>query len=145
MHAMKRRNQIRTDPPTSQRLASQKRRDTVPELAIRSVVHGLGYRYRVSNRDLPGSPDLANRRRRWVVFVHGCFWHAHPGCERATVPKRNRAWWMEKFEANRARDRGKERQLRALGYRVIVIWECEIEGGEELVSRIRRELGRSHS
>lgn len=88
--------------------------------------HGLSYRRNV--KTLPGSPDLANKSRRWAIFVNGCFWHGHTGCKRATVPKRNKRFWASKFETNRRRDAKKIRELRALGYRVILVWECEVFG-----------------
>src|SRR5690606_627587 len=110
-----RKSKIRlvTDPETSARLGRIRQRDTSAELAVRRIVHSLGHRYRVSNRDLPGSPGLANRSRRWAIFVHGCFWHRHSRCSRATLPKRDRRFWVAKFAANAARDR---RSALALGH-----------------------------
>ncbi len=125
------------DPATSRRLARIRQHDTSAELLVRQEVYGLGARFRIRNRDLPGSPDLANRSRGWAIFVHGCFWHAHPRCARATVPKRNRKFWVEKFEANRARDRRVKAKLVRLGFRVRVIWECEAEDA----SRLREAVG----
>lgn len=119
------RRALVTDEATSTRLGRIRQRDTAPELAVRQMVSALGQRFRVSNRDLPGSPDLANRRKKWAIFVHGCYWHSHIGCERATVPKRNREFWEAKFAANRARDARVIQQLEALMYRTLVIWECE--------------------
>lgn len=84
-----------------------------------------GIRFRTNCADLPGSPDLSNRRRRIAVFVHGCYWHHHTGCKYATVPKRNRAFWLAKLEANKRRDRRKARELRKLGFKVVTVWECE--------------------
>src|SRR5262249_22153551 len=86
-----------------------------------------GARFTTHNRDLPGSPDLANRSKGWSVFVHGCFWHGHEGCKKATVPKRNNAFWKKKIADNRARDVRKEAALRQLGHDVIVVWQCEAE------------------
>lgn len=122
----RRREPLRTDRATSERLGRVRQRDTQPELAVRKEIRRLGLAYRTRNRDLPGSPDIANRRRRWAVFVHGCFWHAHRGCPKATVPRRNRDFWVAKFRANRARDSRAERELRKLGFTTVVIWECEI-------------------
>lgn len=101
---------------------------------MRRFLHALGHRFRVHNRDLPGSPDVANRTRRWAVFVHGCFWHRHEGCPRTTTPSRNRQFWLDKFAANVRRDERVQGQLRELGWKVLVIWECECED----VSRLRR-------
>lgn len=94
---------------------------------MRRALHRLGHRFRLDNRDLPGSPDIANRKRRWAVFVHGCYWHAHEGCPRHTIPKRNREFWQEKFRTNRERDERAVAQLEARGYEVVTIWECQLE------------------
>lgn len=106
---------------------------------MRREVASLGHRYRVSNRDLPGCPDLANRRRRWAIFVHGCFWHRHAGCRLATTPKRNAAYWKAKFDDNVARDRRVTQALRDQGFRVLVVWGCELES-PLLRRRLRRFL-----
>lgn len=136
------RSGLVTDAATSARLGRVRQHGTDPELAVRAMVSALGHRYRTHNRDLPGSPDLANRTRRWAVFVHGCYWHSHQGCRRATVPKNNRAFWEAKFAANRARDARALRALRRAGYRVAVVWECElVEAPERAVSRLRRVIG----
>ena len=111
----------------SRRMATVRSRNTGPELSVRSIVHRYGLRFRLTNRDLPGSPDLANRSRRWAVFVHGCFWHAHHGCPRATRPKTNRRYWQAKFRTNQARDVDALRRLRRRGFRVLVLWECELQ------------------
>ena len=130
------------DPQTSLRLSRIRQRDTGAELVVRRLIFRAGIRFRTRNTDLPGSPDIANRARKWVVFVHGCFWHRHSGCERATTPKRNRQFWLDKFAANRRRDQRVERQLRRCGYKVIVVWECEARRRNlrPLTSRLRRQL-----
>lgn len=128
------------DAETSARLRRVRRRNTTPEQSVRRALHRLGHRYRICNRDLPGSPDIANRKRRWAVLVHGCYWHRHPGCVRTTTPTRNRKFWEAKFLANIARDRRKVEQLRALGYRVLVLWECETEDEAELTARLMKAL-----
>ena len=99
-----------------------------PELAVRSVVHRLGYRYRLHRRDLPGTPDLVLPRYNAVIFVNGCFWHWHsdPHCPIANLPKSNLAYWKPKLERTRIRDRNHEVELWGLGWRVLTIWECEI-------------------
>ncbi|WP_338693864.1 very short patch repair endonuclease [Bradyrhizobium sp. 26S5] len=104
-----------------------RRQDTAAELLVQRWLRMHGQRYRKRNRDLPGSPDLANRSKRWAIFVHGCFWHSHPGCKRATIPKTNTDFWTRKIADNRARDARKEGDLIALGFRVLVLWECEAE------------------
>jgi DNA mismatch endonuclease (patch repair protein) len=121
------------DPETSARLALIPQRRTKPEQIVRSELHRRGKRFRVNhNRDLPGNPDVANRTARWAIFVHGCFWHHHDGCKRATIPKRNREFWLSKFAANRERDRRSEEALRQAGFQVITIWECEAEDKAKL-------------
>lgn len=99
---------------------------TAAELAVRAWLRGAGVAYRIAPKALPGRPDLVNRRAGWALFVHGCFWHGHPGCRLATVPKRNAAFWAAKIETNRARDAAKESALAALGLRVFVVWGCEV-------------------
>jgi DNA mismatch endonuclease (patch repair protein) len=126
-----------TDEATSARLGRIRQRGTLPELAVRRIVSSFGARFTTSNRDLPGSPDLANRRRGWAIFVHGCYWHSHEGCPRATIPTRNRSFWEEKFTANRARDRKTIRELRRAGFRTLVVWECETKS-ESMERKLRR-------
>ncbi|MDP2621388.1 MAG: very short patch repair endonuclease [Hyphomicrobiales bacterium] len=116
-------------------------KDTTPEVRVRSAVHALGLRFRKHAADLPGKPDLANRSRKWAIFVHGCFWHSHEGCHLASKPKSNSAYWAPKLERNLDRDRQKIRELEALGYRVLLVWECETRNTETLKVRLRRFLG----
>lgn len=126
-----------TDAATSARLARIRQSRTRAEEVLLAVLSGAGLRYRIHNRDLPGSPDAANRRRRWAAFVHGCFWHSHPGCEKATVPKRNRGFWLAKFAANRSRDDRVATELRERGFTVYVTWECEgVRGARRVAKRI---------
>lgn len=120
---------------TSRRMASVKNHGTAPELIVRKVLYGLGLRYRTFNRDLPGSPDLANRRARWAVFVHGCFWHRHQACARASVPRQNAAYWQTKFQRNVIRDAQAQASLRHAGWRVFVIWECSAEKSARATGR----------
>ena len=127
-----------TDLNTSKRLSRIKQRDTGPELAVRRVLHQMGHRYLVRNRDLPGSPDIANRTRRWAIFVHGCFWHRHRHCSRTTTPVRNAAFWATKFKANQRRDRRVTHELRVLGFKVYIIWECETTDLTALRGRLAR-------
>lgn len=100
---------------------------TGPELALRRWLWRAGVRYRCTNRDLPGTPDIANRAEKWAIFVHGCFWHGHRGCRAATVPKRNRQFWLEKIADNKRRDARKAAALRKLGFSVATAWECKIK------------------
>ncbi|PZQ36354.1 very short patch repair endonuclease [Pseudomonas putida] len=117
-----------------------KRAHTGPEIVVRQVLHALGLRFRLHCRDLPGSPDIVLPRFRTAVFVHGCFWHRHPGCRYASTPKSRQEYWLPKFEANVQRDAKKEAQLCELGWRVLVIWECETKSLEALEARLRLEF-----
>lgn len=110
----------------SDRMSRIRGKDTQPELALRKVLHRLGLRYRLHGAGLPGKPDLVFPRYRTVVFVHGCFWHRHDGCNIATTPKSNTPFWLEKFEKNVTRDARVATQLEALGWRVFIVWECEL-------------------
>lgn len=103
-------------------------KDTGPERIVRSLLHRMGYRFRLHVRTLPGRPDVVLPKYRTVVFVHGCFWHRHSGCKNCTTPTNNRQFWVKKLEGNATRDRAHIRALRKLGWRVVVIWECETEG-----------------
>ena len=121
---------------TTARMKAVRQRDTAPELAVRRLVHGLGVRYRVCPRDLPGRPDLVNKSKGWCIFVHGCFWHGHEGCVLARLPRTNTKWWQEKITANKARDARKEEAMRALGFRVEVVWQCELADEPRLLVRL---------
>ena len=103
-----------------------KSKDTKPELAVRRVLHAMGYRFRLHTEDLPGRPDIVFRARKKAIFVHGCFWHRHPGCRYSTMPKTRTSFWEKKFEANVTRDRRVIESLVAEGWRVLVVWECQV-------------------
>jgi len=119
-------------------------RHTGPELRVRKVLHAAGLRYRLHRRDLPGSPDIVFGRCRLAVFVHGCFWHQHPGCKKATIPATNSDWWQEKLERNQARDARVNDALLDAGWTSIVIWECTI-ADPLLVDRIAAVVRRLNS
>ena len=121
-------------------MARVRGRDTAPERAVRSAAHSLGYRFRLHRRNLPGTPDLTFPRLRKVIFVHGCFWHRHAGCGRTTTPKTRAAYWREKFERNVERDRRNSARLGALGWEVLVVWECETFDRTELLATLSRFL-----
>jgi DNA mismatch endonuclease, patch repair protein len=104
-----------------------KGRDTGPELAVRSLAHRLGYRFRVHRADLPGKPDLVFPRLRRVIFVHGCFWHGHNCARGARVPKRHRAYWVAKIARNKARDDKTVKNLENLGWKSLIVWECSTQ------------------
>lgn len=103
------------------------------------MVSAAGVRYRLNNSKLPGSPDLSNMTQGWAIFVHGCFWHGHRNCRRATVPKSNHAFWIAKIAANRARDSRKCRELRQMGLGVLTVWECKTWDADLLASLLRKE------
>lgn len=117
-------------------------KNTKPELIVRRMLHAAGFRFRIHNPKLAGNPDIVLRRYRTIIFVHGCFWHRHPKCRRATVPASNVGYWSEKFENNVDRDKRVRSQLRRLGWRVIVVWECETTCTDKLLGRLKRALER---
>lgn len=116
-------------------------KDTKPELAVRRLLHRLGFRFRLHVRRLPGCPDIVLARRKAVVFVHGCFWHRHPNCRFAYTPKSRREFWLPKFQANAMRDKETLVQLRREGWKPVVVWECETRNLEKLADRLKREIG----
>lgn len=135
-----------TQTERSDRMSRIRGKDTKPELALRRVIHRLGLRYRLHGAGLPGKPDLVFPRFRTVVFVHGCFWHRHQGCNIATTPKSNTEFWLDKFKKNVERDSRVTKSLQALGWSVLVVWECELssakkarETGEQLYNLIRTQ------
>ena len=127
----------------SARMARIKGRDSHPEMIVRRVVSGLGYRYRLHRGDLPGRPDFAFVGRRKVIFVHGCFWHRHEadsGCKLARLPKSRLDFWLPKLEGNRVRDMRDQERLRSMGWDFLVIWECQLGDLAPLAERIRAFL-----
>lgn len=114
-------------------------KDTGPELVIRSMLHRLGYRFRLHRRDLPGTPDIVLPARRCVIFVNGCFWHGH-ACGRGQLPVTNAAFWKDKIRENRERDKRVRRELRKLGWRVLLVWQCQTKDLEPLRRRTIRFL-----
>ncbi len=117
-------------------------KDTHPEKVVRSLLHQMGYRFRLHRKDLPGTPDIVLPRHRTIVEVAGCYWHRHPGCRYATVPKKNTKFWTKKFEENVARDKRVRRQLRRRGWRVLTVWECQLKRPARVAERLKRELSR---
>jgi DNA mismatch endonuclease (patch repair protein) len=129
------------DPRRSVLMSRVRQRGTEAELAVAVALRQLGIVYRLNVTSLPGSPDFANRKMKWAIFVHGCFWHQHTGCKRATVPKTNEDFWNDKFLTNRLRDARAIRELRQLGIRVSVIWECQTEDPARLAARLSARFG----
>jgi DNA mismatch endonuclease (patch repair protein) len=123
----------------SERMGRVKNADTKPEMAVRRLIYAMGYRYRLHAPDLPGRPDIVFRGRRKVIFVHGCFWHQH-GCAQYRMPKTNTAFWLPKLEKNKARDRKVHQDIRKLGWKALVIWECQVKRASRLKQRIKRFL-----
>ncbi len=115
---------------------------TAPEEVVAKILRAAGLAYRRNVRDLPGRPDFAHKGGRWAIFVNGCFWHHHRGCARGSTPKNNRAFWTAKFAANRRRDADRIRALRRMGFRVLVVWECEAASFAERLAGLARPLGR---
>jgi DNA mismatch endonuclease Vsr len=132
--------QFVTDCNTSRRMARIRQKGTTGELTVRTALRNLGISYRLNVRSLPGSPDLANKSRKFAIFVQGCYWHHHTGCTKATVPKRNVGFWQEKFTDNRKRDARSVRELRRNGYKVLVIWECQVSDFRHLRQRYLTRL-----
>ena len=112
-------------------------KDTKPEMMVRKFLHGNGFRYRLHVKDLPGKPDLVLPKYNSVIFVHGCFWHAHVGCKYFKIPTTRTEWWKNKLFGNRERDKKYIRQLEDLGWNVIVIWECELKPEKKEKTLIR--------
>ena len=110
-----------------------KNKNTKPEITLRKALFARGFRYRVNVGKLPGKPDIVLPKYKTIIFVHGCFWHGHPGCKYAYVPKSNTKFWTTKISTNRGRDITTERKLVEMGWRVITVWECEIRHGKNLV------------
>jgi DNA mismatch endonuclease (patch repair protein) len=111
----------------SRNMRAVRGKDTKPELAVRRAAHGLGLRFRLFRRDLPGRPDLTFPKWRAVIFVNGCFWHQHPGCSKAVLPKSNVTFWKTKLSDNILRDQRNRTKLQKQGWRVFVVWECDVK------------------
>lgn len=120
----------------SRMMSNIRGRDTKPELFVRRALHGLGFRFRLHDPRLPGRPDLVLPKWKAVIFVHGCFWHHHPGCRYATTPATRSQFWQGKFETNRHRDERDQSALRDTGHRIAVIWECSLRTPELAVETI---------
>lgn len=118
-------------------MSAVRQRDTKPELAVRCELHAMGLRFRLHRTDLPGSPDIVLPRWKTVIFIHGCFWHRH-GCSRTTTPETRAEFWNAKFRRNIERDRDNEGQLRSMGWRVVVVWECNTRDPAALRRRLTR-------
>lgn len=119
-----------------------RRSNTGPEIRVRKLLHAEGFRFRLHNKRLPGTPDIVLARFKTVIFVHGCFWHRHPGCTKATMPKTRKEFWTNKFDQNVARDKKNEEKLIQGGWSVIVVWECETKDMDHLKIKLTSMLKR---
>jgi len=126
----------------SAHMARIRRANTQPELLLRRLLHRLGYRFRLQLADVPGRPDVAFTARKKAIYVHGCFWHAHEGCSASRIPKTRPAFWAAKFQRNRERDKRLLEAAQSLGWRCLVVWECEIGKDLSLPRRLRTFLGK---
>jgi DNA mismatch endonuclease, patch repair protein len=131
----------------SERMSRVRNRDTKPEMILRRLLHNLGFRYRLHDRGLPGVPDLVFKSRRKAIFIHGCFWHRHsdPGCKLARMPKSNLEFWQVKLEGNRTRDLRNQSNLVAMGWRYLVVWECELRHTEQLENKLLAFLSKGEA
>ena len=120
----------------SRNMSAIKSKNTKPEIAVRKLLHSMGYRFRLHRKDLPGSPDIVLPKYKTAIFVHGCFWHRHENCKYATTPKTRSAFWESKFNENIRRDRTNQNNLIKLGWKVLVIWECDLKSTN--ISNIRK-------
>jgi DNA mismatch endonuclease (patch repair protein) len=116
-------------------------KDTTPELVVRRLVHSMGYRYRLYRPEIPGKPDMVFWGRRKAIFVHGCFWHQHNRCRRASTPKSHTEYWFPKLRGNKERDSRNLRKLEELGWDVLVVWECQLSNLRKVARRVRHFLG----
>src|SRR5262249_8522677 len=125
----------------SERMSRIRDSNTKPEMAVRGIVHNLGFRYALHVSALPGKPDLVFRTRHKVIFVHGCFWRQHKNCRQYRMPRSRLDFWLPKLASNRIRDLAKQKELKKRGWKILIIWECQLKGKAKLAGRIRRFLG----
>ena len=121
----------------SRNMSAIKSKNTKPEIAVRKLLHSMGYRFRLHRKDLPGSPDIVLPKYKTVIFVHGCFWHRHENCKYASTPKTRKEFWESKFKANINRDNLNQANLLLRGWKIIIIWECQLKGD---IKKLIREL-----
>ena len=120
-------------------------KNTTPEMKVRSLLHCLGFRFRLHRKDLPGNPDIVLPKHSAVVFVHGCFWHRHTGCSQASTPAIRQDYWLPKFKRTVERDRQSQKELSQLGWNVLVVWECELRDKDRLAERLKNAIAAPQS
>ena len=120
----------------SRNMSAIKSKNTKPEIAVRKLLHSMGYRFRLHRKDLPGSPDIVLPKYKTVIFVHGCFWHRHQNCKYASNPKTRREFWEKKFKENIERDKKTQEKLKNLGWKTKIVWECEIKKQDKLIKKL---------
>jgi len=120
----------------SERMSLIRAKDTKPELTVRRLIHSMGFRYRLHSNNLPGKPDLVFTRQKKAIFVHGCFWHLHDYCKKARLPKSNLDYWYPKLTGNKTRDLLNQTKLESLGWKILVVWECEVNDLIKLTSKL---------
>ena len=128
-------------PETSRRMSAVRRRNTAPEQSVQRCLSTLGYDFDTHVEELPGTPDIVFRPKKKAIFVHGCYWHRHAGCKHASTPKTNAQFWEDKFAANVRRDKRAIESLRDQGWRVLVVWSCEVGSSEDLTGKLREFVG----
>ncbi|KAB0498960.1 very short patch repair endonuclease [Pseudomonas vancouverensis] len=124
----------------SRMMSSIRGKNTQPELRVRRFLHAHGYRFRLHRKDLPGNPDIVLPKLMTCIFVHGCFWHRHPGCRYSTFPSTHTEFWGEKFRKNVERDVRQQAELKAMGWTVLIVWECELKAEGEILSNLLSRL-----
>jgi DNA mismatch endonuclease (patch repair protein) len=142
LRTTKKKNLGFIDPARSALMARVRQKHSAPEIEVRRLLRDLGASYRLHPKSLPGTPDIIVTEAKCAVFVHGCFWHRHPSCSKATMPKTRVGFWTDKFAKNVARDARKARDLRAMGWKVLTVWECQCSKPEILKNRLRRLLAK---
>ena len=124
----------------SRNMAAIKSKNTKPEIKVRQLSHSMGYRFRLHMKDLPGNPDIVLKKYKTVIYVNGCFWHRHPNCKYASTPKTRTSFWSQKFQSNVERDNKNYIKIKNLGWKYIVVWECELKNKSDLVEKLKFSL-----
>ena len=129
-----------TNEVRSRNMAAIKSKNTKPEIKVRQLLHSMGYRFRLHMKDLPGNPDIVLKKYKTVIYVNGCFWHRHPNCKYASTPKTRTSFWSQKFQSNVERDNKNYIKIKNLGWKYIVVWECELKNKSDLVEKLKFSL-----